>query len=169
MASVRETIMVAMQAVLEGLSLGSDANGVEDVIERVEREYTAAETYPELPVAFILDNRQRNRTGADGAKLGTYDNVVFIRLLIVARAGRKTRDEPLSTTGNRIVEFIGRAIGAEGVPAIGTIKILPGVIWVHIDGDDRVPFGDGPKLILQAIDVSVRFRHSAVDPAIPRG
>lgn len=169
MASVRENIMVALASVLEGLSLGSDANGNEDVIQRVEREHSPTATYPEMPVAFVLDNRQTNKTGDAGAKLSTYDNIVFVRLLIVARAGRKYRDEPLSTTGNRIIEFIGRKIGAEARPSTGTLKSVPGVIWVHIDGTNRVPFGDGPNIIAQAIDVSVRFRHRDVDPAIPAG
>lgn len=169
MASVRETIMVAIASVLEGLDLGSDVNGNDDEIQRVEREYIPAETYPELPVAFVLDNRQRNKTGADGAKLGTYDNVVFVRVLIVAKAGRKHRGESLSTTGNRLIEFVSRKLMAESRPATGTIKTVPGVIWLHIDGDDRQPSGQGATIIVQAIDCSVRFRHKDVDPAIPAG
>jgi hypothetical protein len=167
--SVREDIMVAIASVLENLYLGSDAAGNEDIIQNVEREYFPAETYPDPPVAFVLDNDQRNRTGADGAKLGTYDNTVNVRILIVAMAGRKHRDEPLSTTGNRIIAYVSRKLMAEAKPADGRIKVVPGVIWLHVDGNSRSPFGQGAGLVVQRIDVSVRFRHSDVDPAVPAG
>ena len=170
MATVRETIVAQVAANMLRLPLGVPAGGESEQIERVEREWQAPEMLPEMPFCFVLDPSEDKAFGGGrgGAILSTYRATLRLLIIVIAKAGRKVRDETQSTTANRILGEVQRKMYAESRPDSGNLRAINGLDFVHDDGSVWAPFGEAaPSLIRVQSNWVIQYRHSDLDPDGP--
>jgi len=168
MASVREQIVDTITEVLDGLNLNNGEAKADQVVTQVLREYNAPELVDELPVMWVLDTRESKETGAGGATMAHYLCNLQVTILVVDDAGVDVRDEPMTTTANRMLAAVEKKLFDESRPDSGLIKQIPGVNWLHIVGNRNVPFGETGNLVLVSLDVVVQYVHRDTDPNIGR-